>query len=827
MLYLTNTNSIDRSNKKKILLSLLIMLLCMTGFAQIAGTVTGKIKDGGDQKVIASATVSLMKQKDSSLAKAAVADKEGNFSFENIKAGGYFVTASAIGHLKAYSASFTIDEANPSKELGILQLKEADKSLAAVTVTARKPFIERKADRTIINVEASITSAGSTAMEVLEKSPGVTVDKDGNISLKGKQGVVVTIDGKQTYMSSADLANYLQSMPASNLDIIELMPNPSSKYDAAGKSGVINIRTKKNKQKGFNGNISTTYTRAKYSRVNSSVNLNYRNGKFNLFSSIGANYRKTFQQLDIHREYYDNTNTLNAVFDQTAIFKKERNYDNARIGMDFYASKKTTIGVLFTGYVAPNLDHNTNLSYLKNATGSVDSILNSYGRDKEQWKNGGVNLNFSHTFDSTGKLLTADIDLVRYKNTHDQQFNSENLDPFWIKQSSEKLISDLPASIDIFSAKLDYSQSLKHGLKMEAGLKTSFVKTDNFAGYYNVIADVPTVDFGRTNHFNYKENINAGYLNFNRDIKKWSLQAGLRAENTNYTGYQYGNPTKNDSSFSKSYTGLFPTMFAGYKLNDKNEFGFSYGRRISRPDYADLNPFVSFIDKYTYEAGNPYLKPEFANVIELSHTYNKFLTTTLNYSHSKDKFNEYFEQAGYATIVRQNNYGSIDDVSFSAGAEIKPTKWWTFMPYGELNYNAVNSQLNGFALKTHGTGFSGNMNNQFKFKKGWAAELSGFYRTKMTSGQFTIQGMQQLSTGVSKQMIKGKGSLKLNINDIFNSGKQKGEIQIQHTIARFTQIRDNRYISLNFSYRFGKPIKNQQKRKTGGAGDEQGRVKGS
>ena len=811
---------------KKSMLSLSFALFSLCSFAQTQGKVTGIIKDGGDKKVIIAATVSLLKAKDSSLVKVAVADSAGNFSFENIKEGSYLVSASSIGHLKVYSNSFTLNSAANSKELGILQLKEDNKTLGAVTVTAKKPFIERKLDRTIINVESSITSAGNTAMEVLEKSPGVAVDKDGNISLKGKQGVIILIDGKQTYMSGQDLATYLQSMPASNLDQIELMPNPSAKYDASGNSGVINIKTKKNRQKGFNGSINTTYGRGKYGRNYNSLNLNYRNGKFNVFSNIGVNRAKYQQVLNIHREFLDNSKNVDAIFDQEAKFLRNRPNNNMKLGADFYASKKTTIGIVFSGYINTGSQQGGNTSYLKDGSGIVDSVMNATNEDKEPWKNASVNLNFRHTFDSTGRELTADIDVLKYKSNRKQNFVTDNYSQDWIKKSSEQLISNLPATINVYSAKIDYVHPFKSGVKMESGVKTSFVNTDNFAGYFNVLGGLPTVDNEKTNHFKYKENINAGYVNLSKEFKKWSLQAGLRLENTNYSGNQFGNPIHADSSFKKSYTSLFPTMFAGYKLNEKNQFGFSYGRRISRPDYESLNPFIFFIDKYTYESGNPFLKPMYANVFELTHTYNKFLTTTFNYSHNKDMFNEYFDRSGYATVIKEQNYGSVDDISFSMSAEIKPAKWWTMMPYAELDHNVVNSMFDGYDVKTKGTGFNSNLNNQFRFDKGWGAELSGFYRSSMKRGQFNISDNKQVSAGVSKQVLKNKGSLKLYINDIFNSGNQRGSIEIQNTIAQFTQKRDSRNVGINLSYRFGKPMKTQQRR-SGGAGDEQNRVKGS
>ena len=808
---------------KKILLSLSAILIGCLAIAQ-QNVIRGKVLEINKIILVPASTISLLKLKDSAIVKTGFADAAGNFSLENVKRGSYILMATAVGYEKTFSFPIEINETNQQQVVQALFLKPVDKSLALVTVVAKKPFIERKLDRTIINVESSITSAGSTAMEVLEKSPGVAVDKDGKISLKGKQGVIVLIDGKQTYMGAQDLANYLQSMPASNLEQIELLPNPSAKYDASGNSGVINIKTKRNNQKGFNGSIKNTLAFGKYPRTFNTLNLNYKNGKFNVFSSIGVNYRKNFQVLTINRKYMDNNGTTNAIFDQSADFIKTNYNKTARLGVDFFASKKTTIGVLATGYLTNGTQDGTNTSFLKDGAGTVNSILSSTNEEKKNFKNGGLNVNLRHTFDSTGREISVDIDALKYKSMQHQFFNSQNYTPLWVKQSSEDLKADLPATINVYSAKVDYVQPFKNGLKMETGIKTSFVNTDNLAGYFNIINDVTQVDNEKTNHFKYNENINAGYVNFSKEYKKWSLQTGLRLENTNYKGNQFGNPIKADSSFKKSYTGLFPTMFAGYKLNSKNEFGFSYGRRISRPDYESLNPFIFFIDKYTYEAGNPFLKPMYANVFELSHTYNKFLTSNLNYTHSKDMFNEYFEQSGYATIVKENNYGNIYDISLSLNAEIKPAKWWTLMPYAEFNYNAVNSQLNGFTLKTNGTGFNTNMNNQFTFNKGWSAELSGFYRSKMNRGQFNIGEVKQLSTGVSKQILKKKGSVKFYLSDIFNSGNQKGVINIQNTVASFTQKRDNRTAGVTFNYKFGKPLKMQQ-RKSGGASAEESRIK--
>lgn len=803
------------------------IVMCSQAQTNSAGKVTGSIKDGGQQKVIDAASVSLLKAKDSSLVKVAITDKEGNFIIENVKDGSYLVLATSVGHTKTYSKAFIISPENLNANVGMLQLIPVDKNLAGVTVVAKKPFIERKADRTIVNVEASISSTGSTALEVLEKAPGVTVDKDGNISLKGKQGVMIMVDGKPTYLSGPELTNMLRNMSSNQLDQIEIMTNPSAKYDASGRSGIINIKTKKNKQKGFNGSASTAYTQGIYSKTSNSLNLNYKSGKVNLFSTLSANYRNNFQELDIYRRYTNNDKTTKAVFEQNSFSTRHNGNYNAKIGADFYVSKKTTLGIVVSGVTNPQAQNGESVSYLKNSIGAVDSIVQAISTEHSKWKNGSVNFNFRHILDSTGRELTADVDYLRYNADKNQNFFNNSYTPDWTLKSADNLVGELPSDIKIYAAKIDYIHPLKKGAKIESGVKFSFVETDNTAGYFNVVGNVKTPDYDKTNRFDYKENINAAYLNFNKEIKKWSIQTGLRLENTNYEGHQFGNPMKQDSAFKRSYTSLFPTLFMGYNPTEKNQFSFSYGRRINRPDYEDLNPFLFFLDKYTYGAGNPFLKPMYSDVLEASHTYKQFLTTTINYSYTRDLFNEIFRQEGFATVVSQGNYGLMNDASISVSAQIPVEKWWNMNVYTEAKYNQFKGLLYGDDVDVHATTFLANVSNQFKFNKGWSAELSGWYRTKGIEGQIAIKSLGQMTAGVQKQVLKNKGTLKLNVNDVLRTRNPRGDINFQNTEASFKQYSDNRTATISFSYRFGKPIKGLQKRKTGGAGDEQNRVKGA
>jgi outer membrane receptor protein involved in Fe transport len=812
---------------KKLFISLALASISLCGFAQTGGKIAGIIKDGGNQKIIDAASIALLKASDSSLVKTSVTDKEGNFLFENVKDGSYLVTASSIGHLKAYSQLVVISAGNVAANAGVLRLQPNSKNMAEVVVTAKKQFIERRIDKTILNPEALLSNAGTTALEVLEKAPGVSVDKDGNISLKGKQGVMVMLDGKPSYMTPADLANYLRSMASSSIDQIEIMTNPSAKYDAAGNSGIINIKTKKNKQKGFNGSAALAYGQGDYAKTNNSVNLNYRQGKINLFSTLTGNYREDYQGLDIRRRYKNQDGTTKAIFEQESFQKKYRNNYGGKVGIDYYASKKTTLGMVASGYYSPNNERGFNTSYLKNSVGVVDSIVTARNVEDGVWKNGSINFNLRHTLDSTGREITADIDYVNYISDKDQLFTNSSFQPDWTKKSGDVLEGTLPSDIKIYSAKVDYVHPFKTGLKMEAGLKTSFVTTDNTAGYANIEEGVKTIDYEKTNRFQYKENINAAYINFSRTIKKWGFQTGLRLENTVYEGNQFGNPQRRDSSFKKSYTSAFPTAYVSYNANKNNTLGLSYGRRINRPDYEDLNPFLFFLDKYTYGAGNPFLKPMFSNVFEASHTYKQWLTTTLNYSQTRDLFNETFEEKGFATIVRQGNYGRMNNASISINAQLKPTKWWTSMIYTEGRYQEFKGILYGEDLDVNSTNFLANINNQFTFKKGWGAELSGFYRTKGIDGQIQIKSLGQLNAGIQKQVWKNKGTVKLTVRDILFTMTPSGDINFQNTEAHFKNTRDSRVATLSFNYRFGKPIKGLKSRKTGGAGDEQNRVKGA
>ena len=804
-----------------------IIALSITSQAQKGlGKVSGQVIDG-NTKTIEAATITLLRAKDSSVAKISAANKDGNFVFENVGEGKYLVAISAVGHTKGFSETFEITPSNINITLKTIELIPLAKNLTGVTVAAKKPLIEQKIDRTIVNVEASITNVGTSALEVLEKSPGVSVDKDGNISLKGKQGVQVYIDGRPSYLSGADLAIYLRNLSSNQLDQIEIMTNPPAKYDAAGNAGIINIKTKKTKQFGYSGSISSTWAQGRYPKVNESFTFNYRKNKLNLFTTLGYNYRKNWQDLDIQRKFIEHsTKEIKSHFDQESRIKEEGQSYNAKIGFDYFANKKTTFGAVFTGYYNPGLFSNQSDVLIYDANYFLLSNTLAKTNNDREWKNFSTNVNFRHLLDTAGQEITADVDYLTYRTTNSQYLVNAYYDPNGMPtDKADTLLGSLPQNINIYSAKVDYTLPLKKGAKFEAGAKTSYVETDNNAIYDSINYGIRVRDDGRSNHFIYKENVNAAYVNYSRSLsKKWFGQFGLRLENTNATGDQVTTGQK----FDRHYTQLFPTAFIQFKPSDKNSFVLNYGRRIQRPNYQDLNPFILFLDKYTFEQGNPNLQPQFAHNIELTHSYKGFLNTTLNYTRTNNIINEVLEQntdrnetyVKKDNIAKQRQYG----ISVSASGSVK--KWWTPNLWANLYNNEFEGIINGDYVKTGATTLQANLQNQFKLGKTLSAELSGYFNSGGVQGVFRIKSFGMINMGISQQVFKGKGTFRLTGRDVFRTQKIKGEIKYGSVDAAFQQRRDSRQVALGFTYRFAKgKMNNNQKRKTGGANEEQSRIK--
>ncbi len=804
-----------------------LVLTTLSIFSQAqtkTGSVNGRVEDAS-KSAIPSASISLLRSKDSSLVKMTVTNKEGRYEFVNIKEGKYLLSISAIGFAPFFSKQIELT-GDATKEIETFSLAIQSKDLKAATVVVRKPLVEHKLDRMIVNVEAAVTNVGANALEVLEKSPGITIDKDGNISLKGRAGVQVYIDGRPSYLSGTDLANLLRNMNASQLDQIEIMTNPPAKYDAAGNSGIINIKTKKTKAMGYNGSLSLTYGQGRYHKLNESFNFNYRKNKVNLFANVGYSNRENFNDLDIQRKFIDpGTKELISHFDQESRIREGGQSFNGKAGMDFFASKKTTFGVVLGGFTNPGHFNNTSEVMISDAAKILEGITRANTSNERTWKNFNSNFNFRHVFDTTGKELTADADYIGYRSRNNQQLVNAYFDTDGQPSAvPDTLLGNLPQDINIYSAKVDYLHPMKKGAKFEAGIKTSFVKTDNNAIYDSVQNGEMVPDINRSNHFVYQENVNAAYVNYSRPLsKKLSGQFGLRLEHTN----SKGNQITTGETFTRNYVQLFPTAYLQFTADKKNTFVLNYGRRIQRPDYEDLNPFIMFLDKYTYEQGNPNLKPQFSHNIELSHTFKGFLTTTLNYTNTVDIITQVLEQevSGTETAVVPQNIANQRQYGIAVSAGVPVSKWWTANLWVNVYNNLYKGIVNNDPIEMGATTGQVNLTNQLKIGKTISAELSGYYRTPSVDGIFKIQGFGMVNAGVSKQIMKGKGSIRLSVRDMFYTQKIEGASRYSNIDASFQQVRDSRVYSANFTYRFSKGKANGVKRRASSANDEQNRVK--
>ncbi|HEX2684632.1 MAG TPA: outer membrane beta-barrel protein, partial [Ferruginibacter sp.] len=540
-------------------------ILCFLSIIATAQNKTGKISGAitdADAQAVESATASLQRAKDSALVKVAVSDKYGLFGFDNLAEGDYFVTVSAVGFNKSRSKPFKVSATTPYKLPSFQLQKSAAKTLGEVTVTGKRPLIENKIDRMVVNVEAAPTNAGASALEVLEKSPGVTVSNEGDISLKGKQGVRIMIDGKPTYLSPADLANLLKNLPASALDQIEIMTNPPARYEASGNSGIINIKTKKSLSEGLNGSVTLGGTVGFIKlrdtwrhpvRTTTSINLNYRKGKWNLFGNYNYNYREGNGSLDLTRRFFEKDGSLNSTSATMTNFDFRNNNQTLKLGFDYYANKKNVFGIVMNGFGFFGRPLPYSLQTISRADGSTEQTLESRNTNKNNFFNYSANFNYKHTFDSTGRELTVDFDYIGYNNHAKTTLYTDIYDAGNNALGHLTLFGDIPGVINIYSVKSDYVHPLKNNVRFDAGFKVSYVKNDNEVKYERNEGGAWKPD-NRSNHFIYQENINAGYVSLNKKWKKWSAQAGLRVENTVAKGKQ----VTNDSSFTRNYTSLFP-----------------------------------------------------------------------------------------------------------------------------------------------------------------------------------------------------------------------------------------------------------------------------
>ncbi|RIV26891.1 TonB-dependent receptor [Fibrisoma montanum] len=781
-----------------------VLVTVTTAFGQIPtrGKVYGQVGTVAG-KPLEFTTMMLLKAKDSTLVKGAVSDAVGHYEFENVGAGEYLVAAQQIGYRKAYSQRFALDEARPAVEVPALAMTDETQNLSEVKVVAKKPFIEQQVDRTVVNVENSIVASGNTALEVLEKAPGVTIDRQNDqIQLKGKSGVIVYIDGKQTYLSGQEVANLLKNTPSDNIEKIEIITNPGSKYDAAGNSGIINIKMKKNKNFGTNGTWVAGLGMGRFEKYNTSLNLNHREGKINVFGNYSYFHNRRFQENELNRLIpFNGTVTY---FDQKSYRPNRFDGHTYRAGLDYFVSKKSTIGVLATGFINDWNQYNAvNNTIIRNAAGEITLKPTTAVTVQNKWTNLTGNLNYKYEFNGKGRELTADMDYSRYNgDSYNNLVTTYRNAQDEIEQPTETVRNDMPSVIDIWAFKSDYVHPTKKG-KWETGIKSSYVQSDNNLVFENLLDNRWVLNENQSNRFKYQENINAVYANYSGKLdKKTSLQFGLRVEQT----HSKGNSVTLNRVVDRNYTNLFPTLFLSRQLDTSNVLNFSYSRRIDRPNYQNLNPFRFYLDPYTYQQGNPYLKPQFTNSYQLTHVYKGSFSTSLSYSRTTDVIvNEVPGQIPEQNItyVTSDNLATQDNVSLTMSFPLPIRKWWNMQNNITVFYNKFDSPYLGAQYNVDFVAYNLYSSNTFTLGKGFSAELAGWYNSKGLYGFYRYQPQGAFSVGLQKTVLNKKGTLKLNVNDPFWLNQFKGYAKYQDIDFRITSRWESRVARVTFTYRFG------------------------
>lgn len=787
-----------------------------TGQTRVKGSVMGL-----NEQPLSKASVLLMKATDSSLVKGAFSLANGQYSFDNIAPGNYFVSASFAGLKETTSSVFHL-AGNKEHDLGQLQLLNKETVLRAVVVSARKPLFEQKIDRMVINVAASITNAGSTALDVLMRSPGVTVDLQNNaLTLNGKDGVVVMMNGKISRMPVSAVVQLLAGMNAANIERIELITTPPANFDAEGNAGFINIVLKTNLQYGTNGAFTLTAGYGKKPLVAASVNFNHRQGRFNLFGDYSFDRTQIVNDLFFYRR----VTQTGRVLETESVNEREavRRNHNARLGIDIDLSKKTTIGFL--------VSHLSNL-YAMDAlnqsgislNGQLDTIIRINNSEQHPLTNYSANVNLTHQFSAKQRLvLNADYIYYKDENTVDYLNRYQKGDGSFLREEPTKSLKSTPISFWVSSA--DYSLKLGEKADMEAGLKFTASKFVNRVRVERATGGRWLADPELTATFRLKENINAAYTSFNLQLgKRTSAKLGLRYE---YTTSNLGSEQVKNI-LDRKYGNFFPSLFLSQQFNDQQSVNLAYSRRITRPTFNDMAPFVYFIDPNTYFSGNPALQPSVANAVKFDYLL-KQLIVSFSYTHVQKPITNFAPHVDPATnrqTLSAENQKDRDIFSLNLTLPWKVNNWWNMQNNLSLNRQTLHAIYNQEPLTLAQQNLGINTTQSVTLPKDFSVELRGYFLSGSLFGIYRVPAFGSVDVGIQKKFNTGKSSLRLSLSDVFGVPVYKPSVDLPEKNLVFNGRLQfyNSYLRLTYTSRFGNEKVKAKRNRSTGSEDEQQRV---
>lgn len=796
---------------RKIFVTLFLTVFTFSIYAQC--TINGKVEDNSSEP-IPFVNVLLLDNKDSTLVKGAVSDETGKYTINNIQPGKYLLTASMVGYEKAYGSPVTIEEEHSDFTAPALTLSEDVQQLEEITVETTRPFIEKQVDRTVVNVANSIVSSGSTGLEVLEKAPGVIVDRqNNNISLLGKEGVIVQIDGRRTNLSMADVVMMLNSTSSDNIDQIELITSPSAKHDAEGNAGIINIVMKKNNNIGTNGSVSIAGGTGRYDRERGSLQLNHRSEKFNMFGSYSINRGGSYWDFELYRNQADEGQRN--IVEQEMYIRGRNMGQNAKAGVDYFWRENTTIGLVWTGFWNSERDRipKARTAFRRQEFGNVYLQTLSDIRTTNISSNQMANLNLQHAFGANGGVLTADFDLGHFSREMNNTLVTDIIIPENASDSSAALVTNMPVTIDILTFKVDYSRSLWEKWKVETGLKRSSVVSDNNLGLSRGVVGDLEHDPELSNHFQYTERVNAAYASITgMPFDRTEMQLGLRAEHT----HSIGHSLSLDQKVERDYLDLFPSLFISRELTEKNSLALSYSYRIDRPNYQSLNPARWYLDPYSFGQGNPFLNPQYTHSLELQHGFKDKIFTTAEASYISDFIFHLVQPVDNQSAERiPQNIGNSQAYSLNISFPVNIMKEWKLQANLMGLYNRLQYRFQDIPQQVEQISGRLNLTNSILFGNDWRGELSGWLNTPAVYAMFQAPWLGSLDAGIQKSFNE-KWKAKLSMQDLLHTNQVIRHGEAPGFIQNYSIGMDTRVIMLSLTYSFGnQKLKSTRQRKTG------------
>jgi len=787
--------------------------------AKEVAQIEGQVKNEKGEN-IPFVNVALIEVESGSLLTGSVTDEEGVFLIESVRSGKVQLVVSSIGFETFKSEVFEI-KPGFSKDFGILSIKEEIGNLSEVTVKANRPEITIEADKTIINVEGTVMAEGNTALDVIARSPGVYVDQNDNINLNGRSGVIVMINDRQTYMSANDLANFLRSMPADNIKSIELINNPTSNFDAEGSAGIINIKLKKNNIDGMFGNVQVGGLYNGLFGPNTGISLNLKKGKWTNNASLNYSESNFYNDLNINRNFELPEGISN--FDQNSRITMRNNNLFFTGGSDYEINANHSVGVNLQ--VSENSGDNVGKSLTEiNNPGTTDLffIRSLNDADSENQRFFG-NFHYIGLLDSAGTKLTTDVDYTRMRSNSTSLLTNNN----WINHNEIQSQRDYILTLNemdysIFTAKVDFTKPFGKGRVLETGLKGSWVKSDNILDLSKAIEEEPFTPDPNSNYFIYEENVMAAYALYKSKFsEKISFQAGLRTEYSDITGTS----VTLDRIDKQNYIDLFPSLFIQQQVNKDYQIIYNANRRISRPNYRLLNPFVYYIDPLTTEQGNPNLRPQYANNLEMNHVVKGVYQFTLGYSLTTDVFQQIFTQDEEArtTTTFTDNLDKAQTWNFRTMIPVEIRPWWNTSNMLQINNSSWKSMIGDALLDVSQTSFTLRSQHTISLPAGFKAEVMGMYIGPSQYGQAFIKGFGWVDAGLSKNVMKDKMTITVNGTDLFKTQFIRANVQFDNIDTRFEQYRSNQGIRFTLRYKFAQGENFRVSNRSGSA-DERNRL---